>query len=118
MLITSRNDGLWILPKGHLEPDMTPAESAEQEAWEEAGVTGQLYPDRVYAYDFPRFGNTIDVEMYLLEFDTVHDTWQEADFRERKLLPLEEAIDLVEYKELKTVLRNLPLYVEDLRSPS
>ena len=54
MLITSRNDGLWIIPIGHLEPNMTPAESAEKEAYEEAGVTGILYKDNVFTYHFER----------------------------------------------------------------
>ncbi|WP_371514877.1 NUDIX domain-containing protein [Brevundimonas denitrificans] len=34
--------GRWIFPKGMVEDDMTPARSAAKEAWEEAGVRGDI----------------------------------------------------------------------------
>jgi len=39
--ITSRNTGRWIAPKGWPMQDCTPAQSAAEEAWEEAGVIGK-----------------------------------------------------------------------------
>lgn len=42
LLITSRGTGRWILPKGWPIDGKSPAESAAQEAWEEAGVIGKL----------------------------------------------------------------------------
>jgi 8-oxo-dGTP pyrophosphatase MutT (NUDIX family) len=42
LLITSIRRGRWIIPKGLVEPHLSPAESACQEAWEEAGVVGQV----------------------------------------------------------------------------
>ena len=39
LLITSRDTGRWVLPKGWPIPGKTPGQSAAQEAWEEAGVT-------------------------------------------------------------------------------
>ena len=39
LLITSRHSKRWILPKGWLQPDLTAAENAAREAFEEAGVT-------------------------------------------------------------------------------
>lgn len=41
-MITSRNKGKWIIPKGVIEPCMTPQGSALQEAFEEAGVDGDV----------------------------------------------------------------------------
>lgn len=41
LLITSRRVGRWIVPKGWPMDGMTPAASAAQEAWEEAGVIGK-----------------------------------------------------------------------------
>ena len=40
LLVTSRGSGRWILPKGWPMDGKTPAASAAQEAWEEAGVDG------------------------------------------------------------------------------
>ena len=42
LLIVSRNSGNWIVPKGHLEPGLSPRESARNEAIEEAGVDGNI----------------------------------------------------------------------------
>ena len=42
LLITSRRTKRWIIPKGWPENDMTPGESAANEAVEEAGVAGKL----------------------------------------------------------------------------
>jgi 8-oxo-dGTP pyrophosphatase MutT (NUDIX family) len=42
LLVTSLNSKRWILPKGWAEPDLSLPESAAREAFEEAGVTGQV----------------------------------------------------------------------------
>ena len=42
LLITSRKGNRWIIPKGIVEPHLTPVESASQEAFEEAGIEGAL----------------------------------------------------------------------------
>jgi len=45
LLVTSRGTGRWLLPKGWQVPGKSLAESAAQEAWEEAGAKpafGQL----------------------------------------------------------------------------
>ena len=41
LLITSRDTKRWILPKGWPENNMTPGQSAANEAFEEAGVKGK-----------------------------------------------------------------------------
>ena len=40
--ITSRNGKRWVIPKGWIDPGQTAGETALQEAWEEAGLTGAL----------------------------------------------------------------------------
>ena len=42
LLVTSRGTGRWIAPKGWPVAGLTPAETALQEAWEEAGVRGRV----------------------------------------------------------------------------
>ena len=41
--------GLWTLPGGRVDPGETPAQAAEREAFEEAGVSGRLDPRPVEA---------------------------------------------------------------------
>lgn len=45
LLITSRDTGRWVLPKGWPISGLTPAESAAREAFEEAGVSGPVGTD-------------------------------------------------------------------------
>jgi 8-oxo-dGTP pyrophosphatase MutT (NUDIX family) len=53
LLITSRNTGRWVLPKGWPTEGLDASASAAKEAWEEAGVTGAVNPAVVglFGYD-------------------------------------------------------------------
>lgn len=53
LLITSRETGRWVIPKGWPMADRPPHEAAATEAWEEAGVEGQIdaQPLGVFGYD-------------------------------------------------------------------
>ena len=53
LLMTSRDTGRWIIPKGNIKPGTTPSKAAAQEAFEEAGVKGTIVsstPLGVYTY--------------------------------------------------------------------
>jgi 8-oxo-dGTP pyrophosphatase MutT (NUDIX family) len=72
LLMTSRDTGRWIIPKGNIDAGATPAKAAEKEAYEEAGVKGtitSLLPPGIYTY-FKKLesGETCPatVEVYLL----------------------------------------------------
>ncbi len=42
MLVTSRDTGRWVLPKGWAEKRLTGAKLSEKEAYEEAGIVGRV----------------------------------------------------------------------------
>jgi len=42
LLVTSRDTGRWVLPKGWAERGLTGSELAAKEAFEEAGVVGEV----------------------------------------------------------------------------
>ena len=48
LLISTRKGGRWIVPKGIVEPGLTPRDSARKEAAEEAGIEGQM-DERMFA---------------------------------------------------------------------
>jgi 8-oxo-dGTP pyrophosphatase MutT (NUDIX family) len=53
LLMTSRDTGRWIIPRGNIKPGVTPCRAAEQEAYEEAGVRGTILgsnPLGMYTY--------------------------------------------------------------------
>ena len=61
LLITSLRRGRWIIPKGIVEPDMTPAESAAMEAFEEAGVKGRVGTEPIGEYTVNKWGGVCGV---------------------------------------------------------
>ena len=52
MLITSRDTGRWIIPKGWPMRNRTEAEAAAREAWEEAGLRGDILDRSIGVYTY------------------------------------------------------------------
>ena len=72
LLVTSRDTGRWIIPKGNIKAGEMPCKAAENEAYEEAGVKGIIIgssPLGMYTY-FKRLDSgearAATVEVYLL----------------------------------------------------
>ncbi|MGH2414042.1 MAG: NUDIX hydrolase, partial [Microcystaceae cyanobacterium] len=72
LLITSRKGKHWVIPKGIIEPNMTPQTSAAQEALEEAGILGEVLPTSIGSYTYNKWGGTCRVKVFLLRVDTLH----------------------------------------------
>ena len=54
LMITSRNSGRWILPKGHIEKGQTPRDAVTVEAYEEAGLKGQVAETKIGSYFYKK----------------------------------------------------------------
>lgn len=106
-MISSRSGKRWVVPKGIVEPDLSPADSAANEAWEEAGVRGSVRPGAVGTYQYEKWGGTCTVEVFVLDVEQVEDTWPEQDFRRRRWLTVDEAADLVREDGLAEMIRAL-----------
>lgn len=107
MLVTPKGGGAWILPKGNLEKNMTPAESAAKEAFEEAGVTGICDPVVLGEYRW----QSQRVRIYPLRITRILDEWEETGMRSRFLFRLEMAIRMTPGAGMKRVLRALGDYL-------
>ena len=107
LLITSRRSGRWIVPKGVVEPDLTPVESAQNEAWEEAGVEGVVREAPLGSYGSEKRGNFVQVVIYAMKVETVHEVWQEDD-RAREWVDVQTAAGRVQEEELQTMILSLP----------
>ena len=108
MLITSSGGKRWVIPKGLIEPDMTPEDSAAKEAWEEAGLLGQVFPDLMGTYEYYKSGCTCQVDVFLLQVETVVENWPEAYKRKRQWVSIPKAIKRVDEPDLKLILGDLP----------
>lgn len=105
MLVTSRSGQRWVIPKGGLEPDMTPAESAAKEAWEEAGLLGEVSDHSLGHYGYVKMGMLHRVEVYSLQVTEVLDQWLECHQRTRQWMSPQAAAELVHEEGLKAILR-------------
>jgi 8-oxo-dGTP pyrophosphatase MutT (NUDIX family) len=112
LLITSRKKKRWIIPKGIIEKDLSPAESAKKEAFEEAGIAGKIKLDSVGKYQYKKWGGTCTVKLFLLEVEKIYDNWPESDVRDRRWLTTKDAINLIEVSILKKLFSKLSVLVK------
>jgi 8-oxo-dGTP pyrophosphatase MutT (NUDIX family) len=112
LLITSRRRKRWIIPKGVIDPGTSAGESAAKEAYEEAGIRGRLSDAAVGEYRYEKWGGICTVKVFLLEVQSVLDTWPEASTRQRQWLTATDAARLVKEPELQSLILKVP----DLRS--
>jgi 8-oxo-dGTP pyrophosphatase MutT (NUDIX family) len=110
LLVTSRETRRWVIPKGWPMKDRADHHAAAQEAFEEAGVTGQVAALAVGAYRYwKRRRNRADlcqVNVYPLEVREQLEDWPEQGERQRTWFTREEAADRVDEPELRQILRS------------
>jgi 8-oxo-dGTP pyrophosphatase MutT (NUDIX family) len=112
LLITSRETRRWVVPRGNPIGGLSPAASAAQEAFEEAGIRGTIAPDPLgtYRYGKKRKNGAViptDVQLFRMTVDEELDAWPEATQRERRWFAPDEAADVVDEPDLKALLRRL-----------
>jgi 8-oxo-dGTP pyrophosphatase MutT (NUDIX family) len=113
LLITSFKRKRWVIPKGVIEPELSAGESAAHEAWEEAGLVGQVSTSSIGSYDYDKWGGTCHVEVFLMLVEKVLDDWPEAGFRDRQWVSVAEAAWRVNEKKLKQLLISLPKSIDN-----
>jgi 8-oxo-dGTP pyrophosphatase MutT (NUDIX family) len=111
LLITSRSKGLWIIPKGIIERELSPQESAAKEAEEEAGVTGKVGEKSIGKYRARKWGGTCTVKVYPMKVSQVKRTWDEAWERKRRWFEIEEAAERISRKSLSRMILELPEFL-------
>ena len=103
LLVTSRKGTRWVLPKGVVEPDLTPAASAEKEALEEAGVRGAIDDRSLGTYQYRKWGGTCTVEVFAMAVEEEATDWPEAGTRRREWLTVDEARQRVDEEGLRRI---------------
>jgi 8-oxo-dGTP pyrophosphatase MutT (NUDIX family) len=109
MLLTSRETHRWVIPKGWPMKKRKPAEVASQEAFEEAGLIGQIVGKRPFA-SF-HYGKLVgketilcEVQVFLLRVEQQLDDWPEKHERETKWFDGREAASLVDEGGLAEII--------------
>ena len=112
LLITSRETRRWVIPKGWPIAGSSAAESAVEEAYEEAGVRGRMAATAMGHYDYAkrmpgRTKKRFRVDVFSMEVTEVLDLWPEAHERTRQWLSPQEAADHVNEPELAALILQL-----------
>ncbi|BAZ09782.1 hypothetical protein NIES4071_15920 [Calothrix sp. NIES-4071] len=105
LLITTRNQQNWVVPKGGVENGMSAPDSAAKEAWEEAGVIGQVNPSQLGSYKYQKNGKTYCVQMYSLPVEVESEKYPEVDQRVRQWVDVNEAVRQVKKPSLKRIMK-------------
>jgi phosphohistidine phosphatase len=104
LLITSRSNRQWTIPKGLIDPGMTAEQTAVQEAFEEAGITGTLFPEPVLQFSYRKWQGTCLVKTYFFRVEQEVESWPEKFIRQRRWVSRSEAAKLIRFPEVRTFL--------------
>ena len=104
-LVTSRSRARWVFPKGRIEPRQTAAQAGLVEAWEEAGLRGDVVGEAVGTYQYEKRGRLHHVTVFVMRVDAETDDFPEFGQRTREWLSPEGAADRVDEPELKDIVR-------------
>jgi 8-oxo-dGTP pyrophosphatase MutT (NUDIX family) len=112
MLVTSRGAGRWIVPKGWPIANLRPREVAAREAYEEAGLVGEMLGKAVgcFTYEKSAGGHALRCEVKVFAMRIYHQLpdWPERAERETRWFAPEAAAAAVEQAALASLLLALP----------
>lgn len=117
LLITSRDTGRWVIPKGWPMQNHSSAGAAAQEAWEEAGVTGEVNDAAIGAFGYDKVlkpGKSVPcrVDVFSLRVAELKRKYPEDKMRSRKWFKHSKAARLVAEPELRGLLMALPVLLD------
>ena len=112
MLVTSRETRRWIIPKGWPQKGKSPDRCAAREAFEEAGVVGDVGRQPVGSFSYAKRlknGASIECEVrvFPLEVKRQRAHWPEKQERRIKWLSASKAAEKVKDRSLSRIIRRM-----------
>jgi 8-oxo-dGTP pyrophosphatase MutT (NUDIX family) len=109
LLVTGRRSGRWMIPKGWPVPGKSLADSAAQEAFEEAGIKGKVDPKPIGTFRHVKqhllYGTLeVDISVHPLAVKRELSDWPERGERIRKWFGVDEAATRVDSEELRKLI--------------
>jgi 8-oxo-dGTP pyrophosphatase MutT (NUDIX family) len=110
MLVTSRGTQRWIIPKGWPKIGLPPHRTAEEEAYEEAGVAGKVSKKRIGSYSYDKvvkrgLTTSCRVQVFPLRVTRQHKQWPEKHQRETRWYRPRDAARFVKEPSLRRLIR-------------
>jgi 8-oxo-dGTP pyrophosphatase MutT (NUDIX family) len=111
LLITSRDTGRWIIPKGWRAKRMKDHEAAAREAAEEAGVSGKVKSKPIGNYSYAKTGDSgtrsVRVAVFLLLVRRESNRWPEQRERRRAWFDVRKAVEEVGERQLRKLIKGV-----------
>lgn len=111
LLVTSRDTGRWIIPKGWPSSRLSDAKAAAREAKQEGGVVGKISAKPIGAYRYRKLevdsARTVDVDVFLLNVKKEKKRWPEQEERQRAWLDIASASRKVREPRLRLLILSL-----------
>lgn len=109
LLITSRDTGRWVIPKGWPMRGRCGWEVAAREAFEEAGIEGDTGAQPIGAYHYAKRrsgGRSLTCRVEVFPFGVMRELerWPERHQRRRHWFAAREAARLVDEDELRSLI--------------
>lgn len=122
LLITSRDTGRWVIPKGNRMRGLSDHAAAGQEAWEEAGAIGDPCPTPIGRFRYlkrrPSGDTTAEVIVFPLAVRDEAADWPERAQRQVQWFEIEAAADRVAEGGLKHLIRNFAKSPAAVKTPA
>lgn len=111
LLVSSRDTGRWVIPKGWPSKRLTDSAAAAREAKQEAGVTGRIAKKPSGTYRYRKIENEnvrlIEVTVYRLWVKKEKSQWKEKLERNRVWFDVETASRKVREPNLRALIAAL-----------
>jgi 8-oxo-dGTP pyrophosphatase MutT (NUDIX family) len=123
LLMTSRDTGRWVIPKGWPMNGKCSYEVAAREAYEEAGVRGAVEHETLGAYSYPKVLKdglkvTCKVQVYALEVTDLAKNFKEKGERTIEWVSCDEACKRVREPELRELFLLFKRRINEHLQPS
>ena len=105
LLIRSRHDHHWTIPKAGQDHQTTVRETVEREAFAEGGFRGIVLSSPVGTYDYAKKGDSYRVTVFPVLVEEELSEWPEQ-FRKREWCSVETVADLDAAEGLRDLVRD------------
>lgn len=119
LVVMSSQRKHWVVPKGVSDPATSLQDSAAKEAFEEAGVEGDVGEAALGNYRYEKWGAECTVQVYPMRVTRVLDeaVWEERH-RGREWLTPKQAIERIKQKQLQPIIETLVSQLESQMATS
>jgi len=107
LLISTSSGKHLTIPKGLIDPGFSTTETALNEAYEEAGIKGDLVMPPMGRYRFRKWGGICEVSVYAMSVTRVMDQWPESSMRRRLWIEYRQAARQVKHSDLGDLILTL-----------